>query len=286
MQIYHYTRAETLPLILSSRRIRFTRADRLDDRSEVPFDALGLNAKHFFVSSWTSRPDEDWGQWVKYGDNWSGVRIGLTGFPFPWLPTPPSITRELASGESIGIRLYDDPNMTLGVPYSVETMCGNGYIIVQEPAINHDGFGFPVSYSESPLDAVKRHYSVRADGTRVLDGTPSTLARYKGNGWRSQEEVRFALMAFKGPSMDYSQDPDAYRKSYLDDVEAQYNATGSAQPLPAAVECIDLPLHPDAFQGLTVTMGPLVSPKDRDLVKAALDKHAPGAAINESLMTP
>jgi len=60
MFIHHYTKASTLPLILASGKIRFTRADLLDDASEMPFETAHLLPQHYFISSWTNADKEQW----------------------------------------------------------------------------------------------------------------------------------------------------------------------------------------------------------------------------------
>ena len=89
--IYYYTSVENLALILSSRKIRFSRLDGVDDALEGPvIDGIHFN-KYFFVSCWTSLSDESIPQWHLYTDTMTGVRIELPSYPFVnKLMTPPS----------------------------------------------------------------------------------------------------------------------------------------------------------------------------------------------------
>lgn len=77
--IYHCTTIDTLALILNSRRIRFTRLDRVDDILEC---SLLKEARYIFISCWTQVKAENSALWHKYAKNMKGVRIGFPSNPF------------------------------------------------------------------------------------------------------------------------------------------------------------------------------------------------------------
>lgn len=83
MEIHHYTRASTLPLILQSGKIRFTRADQLDDLMELPFEAFHLSRSNYFINSWVKSETEKSGQWYRYADQHRGVCLSFKETPFP-----------------------------------------------------------------------------------------------------------------------------------------------------------------------------------------------------------
>jgi hypothetical protein len=74
--IFHYTSIETLALILESKKLRFTRLDRLDDLQEHSlYEGFKIHLSHF-VSCWTENSNENVALWKMYSDM-HGVRIGL-----------------------------------------------------------------------------------------------------------------------------------------------------------------------------------------------------------------
>lgn len=78
MKIYHYTSIETLALILQNKTIRFTRLDHVDDPEEYSFTKNGYDpSKYVYVSCWTKSNIENIPQWIMYGNNKQGIRIGL-----------------------------------------------------------------------------------------------------------------------------------------------------------------------------------------------------------------
>ena len=81
--IHHYTNIETLALILSSRKLRFNRLDRVDDIREAQ-KHKGIDfGKYFFVSCWTYDQNESIPQWHMYTEKMSGVRISFPRLSIP-----------------------------------------------------------------------------------------------------------------------------------------------------------------------------------------------------------
>ena len=71
--LYHYTSIETLALILSNRKIRLNRLDKVDDPQEQIAKEIADMGKLVFVSSWTDDSDESIPMWKMYGSLESGV---------------------------------------------------------------------------------------------------------------------------------------------------------------------------------------------------------------------
>lgn len=76
MKLYHYTSIKSLAEILSSKKIRFTRLDLVDDPEEYCYTKDGIDyAKYVYVSCFTDNCHENIPQWQMYADNKHGVRI-------------------------------------------------------------------------------------------------------------------------------------------------------------------------------------------------------------------
>ncbi len=75
--LYHYTSIETLALILKNKKLRFTRADKVNDLEEIMIKDLPKIKKTVFVSCWTGNEKESIPLWALYASQARGVRIKL-----------------------------------------------------------------------------------------------------------------------------------------------------------------------------------------------------------------
>ena len=76
MLIHHYTNIEALAMILSTRKIRFNRLDRMDDLEEGHVEAQGVPlGKYTYVSCWTEEEEESIPLWNMYAGKEMGVRL-------------------------------------------------------------------------------------------------------------------------------------------------------------------------------------------------------------------
>jgi type I restriction enzyme R subunit len=132
-KIHHYTSIEVLTKILSSKKLRFNRLDRMDDLRESNIQH-GINfGKYFFASCWTYCQEESIPQWHMYAGGMTGVRIALPIMPFErklLLPKP---------GWNVQFE------GTMYSPLSFNEQYGLDYMVLpmfMEP----DKFGGPVEY--------------------------------------------------------------------------------------------------------------------------------------------
>lgn len=89
-RIFHYTNIDSLAMILSTKKLRFTRLDMVDDLLEAQTH-VGINfGKFFFVSCWTTQIEESIPQWSMYSHEMRGVRIELRAKPFQNAPLRPN----------------------------------------------------------------------------------------------------------------------------------------------------------------------------------------------------
>ncbi|EZP64206.1 DUF2971 domain-containing protein [Pseudomonas sp. RIT357] len=268
MDIHHYTRASTLPLILQSGKIRFTRADQLDDGSEMPFKTAHVDAQNFFVSSWTSSVSEHSGQWFRYGDQHRGIRITLPHEPFEYH----RVSWKLSRGK-VGIELID-----ITIPFTITEMLGNGYVLNPSSHDMSKDFGGAVEYVENPQKRVQELISHTECETTIHN--TSKLGRIKSDAWADQFEYRFVLMAYQGADLDQSVCRDSYETALLDLFEG-YHSQSIAPP---KIKYIDLPLAKVALDKMVVTLGSNISNDDRAAINQAINLHSPQVRIEESGM--
>lgn len=279
MDIHHYTRASTLPLILQSGKIRFTRADQLDDESEMPFKTAHLDARNFFVSSWTSAVPEHSGQWFRYGDQHRGIRITLPSIPFEFHRVSFDLSRNCIAphlqGRKVGIYLKDDV-----MPFTATEMLGKGYVIVPHAADMLKNFGGEVEYVTNPTKHATEFLSESYYETTFDDS--GKLVRIKSETWTDQAEYRFVLMAMEGPNLDRSCFQDSYDEALCNLYES--NIIEERIGFPSA-KFIDLPLATDSLNKMIITLGTHISDNDREAVMDAINLYAPGIRAMESSMT-
>ena len=278
MEIHHYTRASTLPLILQSGKIRFTRADQLDDGSEMPFKTAHIDACNFFVSSWTSVVTEHSGQWFRYGDRHRGVRITMPNNPFEFHRLNLEISRNCIApylrDSKVGIRIKD-----VNAPFSIEDMLGQGYVMTPYADDMSKDFGGKVEYVASPAKRAAELFSEN-DGETTFDDS-GKLGRIKAEAWADQAEYRFVLMAMEGPNLDRLRSEHSYDEALLNLYESNLIAgrMGSTQ-----VKFIDLPLAKGSIDQMLVTLGSHISVDDREAIMNAVSMYAPRARVIESCM--
>ncbi len=275
MEIHHYTRASTLPLILQSGKLRFTRADHLDDLLELPFETFHLSRQAYFVNSWVKSTVEKSGQWYRYADQHRGVRLSFKTSPFPLEKLRLELSRPYKSPEGelkkLGLRLDDVP-----APFTKETMFGKGFVLI--PWADEASFGGDVLYVEDPADYVKQFVRSTPEITEITGG--SRLCRIKAAHWEDQSEFRFTLVAIRGPELTYEDNPDEYEHELLNLMEKWYSS-GIGAPSPD-LHFIDLPIDTLMFDHMTVTLGSGISEKDREAVLQAIQHYAPNAIVLES----
>lgn len=275
MEIHHYTRASTLPLILQSGKLRFTRADHLDDLLELPFETFHQSRQTYFVNSWVKSAVETSGQWYRYADQHRGIRLTFKSSPFSVTKLRLELGRSYKDKDGelkkVGLRFNDVP-----APFSKETMFGKGFVLL--PWADEESFGGDVLYVEDPAAYVRQFVRSTPRVTEITGG--SRLARIKAAHWEDQSEFRFTLMAIRGPELTYHDNPEEYEREFLNLMEKWYSL-GTGAP-PPELPFIDLPIDSLMLDHMTVTLGSGISEDDREAVLQAIRRYAPNATVSES----
>lgn len=170
-RIFHYTSVETLALILSSRKIRFSRLDRLDDALEGPMiDGIHFN-KYFFVSCWTSQSAENIPQWHLYTEKMTGVRIELPSYPFKnkILTTPENWTNCVQEGSMYG-------------PIALDEMFKPSYMLLPM-FMSREHFAGSVEYVNDVKQRYRQAVSLDIAQGKLSINRPFDLVRLKNKHW-------------------------------------------------------------------------------------------------------
>ena len=269
-RIYHYTNIESLAMILSTRKLRFTRLDMVDDLLEAQTH-VGINfGKFFFVSCWTTQAEESIPQWSMYSHEMRGVRIELRTQPFKQEPLRPH--RQWSGIEWSGNLLSPIPS---------DQLWGESYFIVPMFLQNPDFFAGNVNYvpnvQEVYAQSISREVREGGAATVKVNGLPF-LPRQKSSDWSFQKEYRFSLMVM--PSLPLP--PQGPGERQFAEMIGQHMSNGLINNVDPGIQHIDVSLAPDAFDDAIVRIGPLASAGARICVETLMARFAPKARIENS----
>ncbi len=270
MRIFHYTSVNSLSLILESRRLRFSRLDRMDDIKEAQCHS-GINfGKFLFASCWTQEHVESIPQWSMYGQNMQGVRIELPEYPFDEIPmvSPKAWT---------GIHIQDG----LTAPLPFEAFFGKNYFLVPMfyPRRNFAGtVNYTSDVKSAYSQAVSREISTDGSSATVRIGNLPGLSFLKSKDWEFQKEYRFSLFALPSKELSIHSTADA---EYFGDFSKKIS-NAFINNADQEIDFIDLPLSSKSIKDLVVRTGPLTTDSQKSSVKAIVSRLAPEARVEES----
>jgi hypothetical protein len=273
--LFHYTSIEGLAHILSSRKIRFSRLDFLDDMEEGGSKDPVDWRKYFFVSCWTSTSEESIPLWSMY-TKMSGVRIKIRRDMFK---------KYSIDAESIPkfIKIADlsaaPPNAKITIqsymPY--DELHGEDYFVMP-PSWRDEFWPFRVEYTngEEKLNQQLINYDSETNTSTV---SAFEIAKYKREVWRFQDEWRFRLQCYSA----------APRSLYGKIEEKEYIAL-----MHRALSTLDgnvsrkyfyLELNDEAFEGIEILLGPKVDIAHKIIVQALVGSYCPTAVLRSSNLT-
>lgn len=265
--LYHYTSLQSLALILSSRKMRFSRLDIVDDVREAQ-TVSGLSfGQVLFVSCWTSSETEQIPLWNMYTPGMAGVRIGVPDMPFreATIKEAPPFRFEGASEARV---VFDFAEL------STAEHC------IHPVSLAHQFFAGGVDYVPDPAAQWRRNLKWSSDdrGNSSVEVSEFTkLVRLKSECWAFQSEYRFALMVLPPipgvPAFGAVEYPHNLVRHTLDSLR------GSIVP---SFSYFEVPLSDEAVRNMEITLGPKASVADRLLLEALLAKYAPSSTLRDS----
>ncbi|MUP40132.1 DUF2971 domain-containing protein [Labilibaculum euxinus] len=245
--IYHYTSIDTLALILSTKKIRFTRLDKVDDVLE---SSLLKESHYVFVSCWTQTKTENISLWNMYAKNMKGVRLSFPSNPFK--------KYSLKKGKYGIMSVLQD---ILDSPITIEEMFNEKYFIF--PLIEKTDFFKSVTYlNDTDLESTYEDIIARKkDGITLYTEKFGFL---KHERWQFQDECRFALK-ITPPYID--------ARNLIKVIDSN--------TLPP-FEYFDLDIDPNELSKIEVKLGPHCSDSDEIIVNSLLDSHGINQVCEES----
>ncbi|MFN4297255.1 MAG: DUF2971 domain-containing protein [Brevundimonas sp.] len=247
-RLCQFTSVDALERIVTSRNLRFSRLDRVNDPEEAMAEDLPHAATSIFVSCWTGPDVETLPMWSVYGDQMRGVRLTLPTDLFRGRP-------KAAVLEEGGAITSINDWFTIERPFPA--MGGKGRLVIGPNK---------VFYSNDPAYRSPRMVHRREGQSHVY---PYDLGMVKGTDWAFEDEWRFkiALMSFGAiyPDDDYFNTVTLDLKTY-----------------PVTTEALFVPLDPGALDELDVMLGPKADQTVADRVTEILAAAVPRATISRS----
>lgn len=270
-KIYHYTNIEVLALILSSKKIRFTRLDLLDDMLEsdaFPPESIFL-AQSIYASSWTKDPEENIPLWKMYSSVDKGIRITMPEDPFNHYIIEPF------SCKNHGLR------MRLISPFTKEQLYYNGeYTILNIFNKEKKDFFKDVTYINDVKSFYKNsiiHKKNPITGESYIHIKENCdLGKFKEKKWEFQKESRFVLYTKKLLPLSHP---------FINgNIHKQYDPQAQEIIMPNDKKYIDVEFSDEAFKQMEITLPPCITPGNRIIVEALIKQYNPSAIIHNSCL--
>lgn len=264
--LYHYASLDTLALILHNRTIRFSRLDKVDDPQEQrSADSQNLG-KMKLVSCWTSSDEESIPMWREYAGAECGVRIQMKSYPFKQY----SISNEslnMLSSEAVLNALGGSFD---GLHLPLEDFWDKNYHFFEtarDREILHE-----VEYTNDESLLFPKVINAFENGGLVAD--LMALGVHKTTAWSYQKEWRYILTAVPIGI-------DSVINVRLDQI-VRANDVMLDKCDPGIPPYYDLAISDEAFSSMKIVSSPKMTPGNRVILDALIEKYAPSVEVTES----
>ena len=248
--LFQYTSIDSLEKILSSKTLRFSRLDRVNDPEEAMASDVPLAATSVFVSCWSSTEEEQIPMWSMYGDSFSGVRIRLPA--------------DMFSGRNKS-RVYEKGG-------ALTWFDGDYSIMRKFPAMGVSGcaiIGPNKVYYTDDASYHTRRLVYRSDG--MANFYPYDLGMAKKKCWEYEQEWRFKIATHSFES----QVPDDI---YFNEVTIDF------EKYPVITEDLFIPLDESAFDEMEITIGPKANREMILRIERIIAQYAPKSFVVPSVL--
>lgn len=263
--LYYYASLDTLALILHNRTIRFSRLDKVDDPQEQrSADSQNLG-KMKLVSCWTSSDEESIPMWREYAGAECGVRIQMKSHPFKRY----SVSTESLSKLSSDAVLNTPGGKFDGLQLPLEDFWDKKYHfkeMARSVEMLHE-----VQYTKDK--SLLFPEVIRSCGNGWVEADLSALGIHKATAWSYQREWRYVLTAVPVGIASIEGDVEAVKRAtevILDRCD------------PGIPSFYDLAISDEAFSSMKIVASPKMTPGNRVILDALVQKYAPGIEVAES----
>jgi hypothetical protein len=249
--INHYTSIQNLALILSSRKIRFNRLDKVDDLNEI--DGLPRRfGTYVYISCWTDDIEESLPLWKMYTQNMRGVRITLPKDMFKknllkYATTEAGLTKDMYS------------------PLSSEEMITNNYFI-SNFFENESSFFKHIVYEDNYPQIHKKNYNETGKSLEISN--LYMYGAYKKKIWEFEKECRFTLYALPLLPLEH---PLINGKT---EKQMELITYGMLNDIENVANYIDVDLEESIIDNISLRLGPMCDDADLIIVDTLLKRYA------------
>lgn len=268
--LYHYTSISTLEKILESKKIRFNRLDRVNDKTESEFFS-GINlAKYIFISCWTNQ-DENLPQWYMYGNECKDVCLKMPEEMFK----QKHVLNQIHNGVSVGnLKSLFYPNELMTSAYMILPICNEWSQFYQ-----------PITYVDNIKTIKKDLATVTKNSDSTTISLPTTelkkASSYKNKSWEFEKESRFVLYI-----LPFERQSDSSLSDEQKNILGLRCAVNSMlNNIPPKIEYFDVELDENVLNNIEIILGPLCSEKDMIRVNDILHKSSKNYKLNRSKFT-
>jgi hypothetical protein len=247
-RLHHYTSIETLGLILSTHKLRFSRLDTVNDPEEASAVDLPDAATLVFASCWTAQDRESLALWRMYTPSMQGVRITLPNNPFMGRRSP---------------TIYDKGGAMQIIDSEIVVNRKAGDWGIRTRAVNGPN---KIYYTD---EAKFRNVQCLIDEGDRWYVQLHDLGMTKNTYWAFEEEWRYRVLA-------------TFSEAVLEEPRLSSHPMLDLVNFPVLESALFVPLDPNCLADLDVLLGPCVTPGQEVLVSALISKFAPMARIQKS----
>jgi len=242
--LYHYTTLNTLALILKSRSISFSRADKVNDKREGLSSDVGSFAHYLFLSCWTETSEENLALWNMYTPKMRGVRIEL---PMPIFE----------------IYKIDDVYQSVIPASQIIDKIKSVFILP------HREFIYKIKYTDDE-ELLKPKILATVGGYHGFKLTE--IGIYKKKLWEFENEWRFRLNIFP---LDQSKKSDFFPDQFNDLIDAK---------VAPSISNYLVRINQESFNNMKIRVGPRRELGDMELVEALIRTYNSKAKIDVSTL--
>ncbi len=247
--LYHYTSIDILEKIISTRKLKFNRLDKVDDLNEGKTQDLGNLGMYIFASCWTEETNENIPLWNMYTDGMRGVRIKMsTDLIEPHIPSDKEIEKWAK------IKFIIEKGTGFLTP--IEEMHGPDFIFGVWPK----NFLFKVEYTNDSNTLFPETYRNENMYHVIKFGI---IGRAKRLEWKFQSEWRYSFIVMPAPPPPITS-YDNYENDYGESYEALTQKVFAKRHI--SVNEICLSVKSKALETMEVMLGPKSTVDDHDRI--------------------
>ena len=264
--LYHYSRIDTLLLILKNKTLAFNSLQNVDDLEEADSEDIEQIGKICYVSCWTNDDSESIPMWNMYTPNMQGVRIKLKEYPFQ--------KYFYKKGEYF-FNEDCDSYINYDSLYRDDKACITANAPLLEHVIYTEDERKLYPHIKNVTKKVEKLDNGKININETINYSFNELGRYKRSNWSFQNEIRYIInMAPYSMKELISCKSEAEQRELISRLEDT--------KIKAPYKRYFLQLSDEALKNIEILLGPKTTVEQEEIVKLIIDKYCPSAKILNS----